>query len=187
MRLSILGLVVVGLLALPSAAAPPVSPVEVVNEPLQVTGTVEVTNEPVEVTGTVAVGNEPLSVELANPSVRWQLVGFTATTSTGDLGGPFGAVMICQAEVHPGSRMCTQVEVARTTSVPAPLPSDPLFSAWAWPDDDTGSVSGLNSFCGAWTSSSPNGRGSTVKGVGAPNDPTPCDLSRPVACCSLVP
>ena len=68
----VLCLVFLGLLALPTylSAAPPVSPVEVVNEPLQVTGTVEVTNQPVEVTGAVEISNLPQPTTPA----RFQLV-----------------------------------------------------------------------------------------------------------------
>ena len=71
------------LLVAPSqpSAAPPVAPVEVVNEPLEVTGSVDV-SQPVEVTG---------SVEVTNPTctpARWQFVGFTSTAIDGAAGGP---------------------------------------------------------------------------------------------------
>ena len=93
-RLSVLCLVFLGLLALPAylSAAPPVSPVEVVNEPLQVTGTVEVINGPVEVTGAVEVSNLP---QPSSPP-RFQLVGFTSATFTGDT-GVLGFTLGCQA------------------------------------------------------------------------------------------
>ena len=101
-------------------AVPPVSQVEVVNEPLAVTGAVEITNEPLA----VDVTNEPLAVEVMSapplgPPARFQLVGFTSTTHTGDE-GVLRFTLACQAEFA-GSRMCSSQEVLDTTDVPSGL------------------------------------------------------------------
>jgi hypothetical protein len=122
----VLGLVFFGLLALPTyLSAQQAKQVEVVNEPLQVTGAVEVTNEPVEVTGAVEVSNLP------QPTVpaRFQLVGFTSATYTGD-SGVLGLTLACQDE-FPASRMCNSVEVMETTTIPTD-PAQPASARFRW-------------------------------------------------------
>ncbi len=75
-----------------TATAQPVKRVEVVNlpDPQNVTGSVEVTNLPA--VQDVNVTNAP-----AGPPSRFQLVGFTAATFTGD-SGFFAFTLACQAE-----------------------------------------------------------------------------------------
>ena len=95
-------------------AAPPVREVEVVNfpDPQNVAGEVEVTNLP-EVQDVNVVNGAPSSCEVR----RVQLVGFTSTAYTGNLGGVLGSTQKCQLD-FPGSRMCTQAEIQQTTDLP---------------------------------------------------------------------
>ena len=116
-------------------------------------------------------------VEVTNPSVRFQLVGFTTNQNyNGNLGGWFGATEKCQMD-FPGARMCTFDEVRNTTVIPA-LPALPAGTeAWA------------GSTCGEWTVGL-RGSGSTQAVV---NSDTGnqfgefCDELHPIACCALVP
>ena len=89
-----------------------VEPVAVTNfpDPQNVTGSVEVTNLP-DVQDVHVVNQQPPAP--APASSRFQLVGFTSATYTGDMGGHFGVTQKCQLE-FPGSRMCTVKEVAAT-------------------------------------------------------------------------
>ncbi|GAG53354.1 unnamed protein product, partial [marine sediment metagenome] len=93
MRLFIVALLTV--LFVPVAAfAPPVKQVEVTNLPAvqEVTGAVEVTNLPS--VQDVNVVNAPSP----NSATRFQLVGFTTQTYTGNMGGYFGVTLKCQLE-----------------------------------------------------------------------------------------
>jgi hypothetical protein len=151
---------------------------------------VEVTNgpqSPVPVVG---------QVEVTNPSApaRFQLVGFTSTTYTGNLGGYFGAAAKCQVE-FPRARMCTLAEVALTSDVPADLSGE----AWAliYPTGSTTSgVLPSSNNCLAyqvevypvWSYM----RGAVVAANGS--GPTPattgwyerdCSQSAQIACCAL--
>jgi hypothetical protein len=155
---------------------------------------VEVTT-PVAIVEPVAVEiAEPLEVEVVNPAppsppVRWQLVGFTSATYTGAMGGNFGVTQKCQLE-FPNSRMCSQEEVAATTSIPSGL----VGSAWAHHRDLGAiftadfSVSAAN--CTGWTDGidlSGNNR-IRVRANGNPeNLTTNCTVENPIACCALVP
>ncbi len=101
-----------------SATAQPTKQVEVTNfpDPQTVTGVVEVTNDatnPVVVVGEVEVTNLPA----ASAPPRFQLVGFTAATFTGDV-GLFGLTLGCQEEFAK-SRLCVSEEVMETVTVPA--------------------------------------------------------------------
>ena len=76
-----------------------------------------------QATKKVEVINDPLAVEVVNPSpptARIQLVGFTAATYTGNMGGPFGVAQKCQLE-FPNSRMCLRIEAQQTTTIPEGL------------------------------------------------------------------
>jgi hypothetical protein len=182
----VLGLVFFGLLALPanlSAQQGTAKQVEVVNEPLQVTGAVEVTNEPVEVTGAVEVSNLPQPSALP----RFQLVGSTSATFTG-IRGVLTYTLACQDE-FPASRMCNSVEVLETVSVPDNLAA----FAWVRPSfqplpsftDASGVTRGnADAFsCRGWRGS---GSGLAVETNGSFLT-LGCDIPRAIACCALVP
>ncbi len=110
-----------------------------------------------------------------DPPARWQLVGFTSTVIDGAAGGPLNVTLLCQAEVHPRSRICKdRHEVAETTTVPTPLLTDPLFRAWV-----------ELASCSNWTEATVVG--ATVSGGGAIAGNSACTESLPVACCALVP
>ena len=118
------------LVPLVAFARPPKHPkkVEVTNLPAvqAVTGTVEVINLP-EVQD-VYVVNPPdpapaiQDVFVTNPSTgggncegRFQLMGFTTETYTGNMGGHLEVTLKCQLE-FPGSRMCTSEEYANSAT-----------------------------------------------------------------------
>ena len=171
-----------------AVAVPPVDQVEVINQPIEVTGAVEVTNEPLS----VEITNEPVAVEVVNPPpasppVRWQLVGFTTATYTGAMGGHFGVTRKCQLE-FPNSRMCSLEEVAITTTIPDGLNG----VAWVHPQPTTLSTvliaSGIStdrSNCNFWRSVGSGGQIVGADGVTATRDS--CTESYPIACCALVP
>jgi len=121
------------------AHGPPVTEVEVVNEPLGITGVVDV-NQPVEITGAVEVTNLPENEPMDVP--RFQLVGFTSQTYDGNLGSAFGFTQKCQVE-FPGSRWCSFDEARQTTSIPEGLSG----RAWIF-RSGTGR-------CDDWTSNDP--------------------------------
>ena len=152
----------------------------------QQTKQVEVTNFP----------NLPAvqDVFVTNPSAlaRFQLVGFTAATFTGDLGGPFGATQKCQSEFFEGSRMCTTPEVHGTVDIPEGL----VGAAWVRPiaagkGDGLQDISGFLSVesCDFWTTSSGVTRGLLVTAEGVVFRDG-CGAPAPmfsIACCALVP
>lgn len=78
------------------------------------------------------------------PSLRFQLVGFTAQGFIGDTGG-LGFTLACQAE-FPGSRMCTSEEVLNTVSLPAGLGGP----AWVRPSFQPGGQMVVDA-SGLWT------------------------------------
>ena len=108
-----------------------------------------------------------------NPLVsgRFQLVGYTDTVSTGDLGGPLGATLSCQEAGFPAARMCTTLEILLTTAVPAVS-----GEAWVW-------ASPVINRCLWWTSSTENA--TTISEEGVPG-PAACSEILPIACCALV-
>ncbi len=124
----------------------------------------------------VVVINEPLIVEVVNPAlpsapVRWQLVGFTSATYTGDMGGVFGATQKCQLE-FPNSRVCSIEEVGATTSIP------PTLTGEAW----------INRGCGGWTTTFVGNGSEVVTTIGEEvyaNDR--CSTAHSIACCAQVP
>src|SRR5262245_6027894 len=114
------------LVALASVAS---CPVIAMAQPLK---QVEVTNLPaVQDVNIVGGGTAP-------SSSRFQIVGFTAATYNANLGGFFGATQKCQLE-FPESRMCNELEVQQTTSLPGGL------TGFAW----------VGVGCFAWTSTNP--------------------------------
>jgi hypothetical protein len=62
------------------------------------------------------------------PYTSWELVGFTTTTTTGDMGA-LGATQMCHAE-YPGARLCTSEEVIHTNALYLNGDEDP---AWVHP------------------------------------------------------
>lgn len=128
-----------------------------------------------------------------SPTLRFQLVGFTSTTYTGDT-GVLGFTLACQAE-FPGSRMCTTEEVMETTLVPA----NPSSEAWVRPafqgysDPIALDASGFRAHphelsCRGWASAS----SSTYFGIyldssGHIKDSGACSQPRSVSCCALLP
>lgn len=132
----------------------------------------------------VEIINTPLEVEVASapPPLRWQLVGFTNAAYTGNLGGHFGATQKCQIE-FPDSRMCLAIEAKQTTTLPAGL------SGRAWTNVAIDGVDGPiseNSECLAWLLDSSGAGGGTVDERGVVSLGL-CHMTRPIACCALVP
>ena len=91
-------------------------------DPQNVTGSVEVTNLPA--VQDVNVTNAP-----PGPPSRFQLVGFTTATFTGDSGGVLAFTLACQAEFTADSRMCMSQEILETVDVPTGLSGE----AWVQP------------------------------------------------------
>jgi hypothetical protein len=158
--------------------------VEVVNQPLEVTGAVEVADQPVEVTGAVEVSNLP------SPSApaRFQLVGFTSATFTGGT-GVLGFTLACQAE-FPASRMCTSVEVMETIQLPLEMPVAsawlrPVFQGTSSPLDASGIAgTAIDLSCNSWRAT--NGSGLSVNSAGQ-IEFAGCVNPYQIACCALVP
>lgn len=137
----------------------------------------------------VEVVNTPLEVEVVNPPPtppppRWQLVGFTAQTYSGDVGGPFGATRMCQME-FPGSRVCTRAEVRQTTTLPVSLAGQARIAEEGgggdcadWSREFANNGPPLSETC----SRRIDARGVTLQGEG-------CDCTElfSFACCALVP
>ncbi len=132
----------------------------------------------------------PVAVEVANPAmptrpIRFQLVGFTASTYTGDLGGPFGAAKKCQLE-FPDSRICLAREVQLTTTVPDSLVGD----AWATEEARPGEPIVVGLSCQQWTFGSGSNRGGRVLADGSFTSTQTlqlCSQMKSIACCALVP
>lgn len=135
----------------------------------------------------------------AHAEKRFQLVGFTTSTSTGGV-GVLGFTQACQAQFE-ASRMCTSSEVIGTVKLPAALPEG---SAWVHPDfrpvaTGTSSVtttldaSGLESpggdaqrlSCIGWSANGGGGYGLAVTSSGRFRA-EPCQTTQPVACCALI-
>ncbi len=139
-------------------------------------------------------GAQPVKeVEVVNSSdsARFQLVGFTAATYTGDLDGVFGATRKCQneGEGFEASRMCTATEVLDTVDIPDGL----VGTAWVRPfavGDDGGRELSLQierfQTCNFWVSSRGNARGLAVTADGRLSVAV-CYAMRSIACCALVP
>ena len=85
---------------------------------------------------------------VAPPPMRFELVGFTAATYTGDMGGNFGVTQKCQLEVS-DCRTCTIPEVIRTTALFTGLSGD----VWVQPSGRT--ASGFYAACRQWTTRAP--------------------------------
>jgi hypothetical protein len=182
-------------LAFPLAAlAQSVKQVEVTNLPAvqDVTGAVEVTNLP-DVQDVNIVGGAGSSCEVKT----LQLVGFTSTLYTGNLGGVWGSTQKCQLE-FPGSRMCTTEEAQTTVNLPTNIPQ------FSWIDPFEG-IQGRGSCAGdlfiggvdiatrPWTCDlleapcrfDPSW-GATLESNGA-RLPMLCNVEQPIACCGPVP
>ena len=158
-----------------SSVAQQTKPVEVTNFPA--VQDVEVLNLPA-VQDVNVVNAPPTSTSRAS---RFQLVGFTSASYTGDMGGHFGVTRKCQLEFAE-SRMCTFEEVAATTSIPDGLAGD----AWAHPSgggrvllDALITKSGLAN-CDVWKDDTGRGRSVTADGTGS-DQQTLCSVAQPVA------
>lgn len=132
----------------------------------------------------VEVINDPLAVEVVNPtlpspSAHFQLVGFTSTTYTGNMGGFFGVTQKCQLEFA-NSRMCTNIEVEQTTSIPSGLAGN----AWVNEGINSGGLAGAN--CRNWLVEE-SSAGTSVNAQGTPAGNVQCTVPIPIACCALVP
>ena len=133
----------------------------------------------------VEVINDPLAVEVVNPAppsppLRWQLVGFTSATYTGNMGGSFGVTQKCQLEFA-NSRMCIVLEVEQTTSIPSGLVGQ------GWVQQGASLVGGLQgNSCGRWLGNNVGGGGKVVDTLGTPASEQ-CEIPTPIACCALVP
>jgi hypothetical protein len=108
---------------------------------------------------------------------RFQLVGFTAASYTGNMGGRFGVTRKCQLE-FPGSQMCNELEIRETTTIP-----DGLTGA-AWVDEYPTNPWNQGDSCQDWVSESNSGdrvlaNGSHTTGF--------CANPVAIACCALVP
>ena len=126
----------------------------------------------------------PLLIVLPVNAQQIQLVGFTSTTSNGNLGGTFGATQTCQSEPFEGSRMCTTLEVLDTVVIPVALAGE----AWVRPvSNGLGDVSGISSVpsCSFWSSIGGSGLAVTAKGAVVVRVCTTSTLS--IACCAPVP
>ena len=161
----------------------------------------------------VEVINDPLAVEVTNlPSVQdvnilssatggcevktFQLVGFTTTLYTGNLGGALGSTQKCQLD-FPGSRMCTQEEIQNTTKLPD------VIADFAWMEPLSPSCQGsliINELEVAnlrWSCNdldapcrTPTGQnlGQSFESTGSSTTfKLPCGIEQPIACCALVP
>jgi hypothetical protein len=193
---------VAALLAAPAetCAQPFVKQVEVTNfpDPQSVAGSVEVTNLPV--VQDVNVTNTPLTV-VALPASRFELIGFTIATFTGDM-GVLGFTLACQAEFGDESRMCTSAEVVETLRVPTASADfswvRPVFQPKAVATGSTNEsqkaldISGRqtdlnplsNLSCRGWAGTT-NLQGLAVDSQGRFTESS-CDSPRSVACCALV-
>ena len=110
---------------------------------------------------------------------RFELVGFTSGTSTGDLGGIFAATQLCQAE-FPGSRICSDREIIDTVNLPTGLSG----SAWV----GRFSLSGTNLVsCDSFTTSGSNFSTMAVTSGGHLLLGTTCSFNRRLACCAPTP
>jgi len=135
--------------------------------------------------------------------MRWQLVGFTSTSHTGD-SGVLALTAACQADLGAASRMCTSEEVLDTVTLPAALSGN----AWVRPvyqpfviRDYNGTYSSFldasgriytSSFhsqrtisCAGWSAG--DGTGLSVDGSGRFLTTNNCVDPHPIACCALVP
>lgn len=150
-----------------AAAEAPAKPVEVINLP-------EVQDVNV------------LNVPPAAVAARFQFVGFTTDSFSGDLGGFFGGHLKCQMD-FPQSRMCTIGEVQGTTTIPGGVATD--TAAWvnqvvAGSSDGEISPAG----CDSWTTDFQPHIGFLIEFThGGRIAQRPCSLSHPIACCALVP
>ena len=138
-----------------------------------VNGTVNVGNLPAvqTVTGTVSVDSIPASP----PAARFQLVGFTAATFTGDQ-GVFSYTAQCESEFGLSSRMCLLIEAWTTTSVP-PLDGGAFGAAWV---NTTRDIPGTNLNCGGWGA---GGEGTALNEDGSIRS-IGCDAPLGIACCA---
>jgi hypothetical protein len=133
---------------------------------------------------------EVTNLPAASGPARFQLVGFTTATYTGNMGGHFGVTRKCQLE-YPGSRMCSPEEVALTTTIPTGL----VGQAWVHLaasgtsnqhpvlSDARAETHGGN--CFGWLELSEHGP--LVSSSGVVLASSACTEEFPIACCAPVP
>ena len=121
---------------------------------------------------------KPPSDSAADP--RFQLVGFTAATLTGN-SGVLGFTLACQDE-FPNSRLCQLEDLWNTTQVPDLT----IGTSQAWIDPGFNGISGDNSNCKGWTSGTGNTGLTINKNGGYSALGAGCPDPRSVACCALV-
>ena len=131
----------------------------------------------------VEVVNPVLAVEVVNPTppapaARFQLVGFTSATYTGNMGGYLGVTQKCQLEFA-NSRMCTNIEVEQTTSIPSGL----VGQGWVNEGIASAGLQGVN--CRQWLFVE-SSEGTSVNAQGTPGSNVQCTVPMPIACCALV-
>ena len=139
---------------------------------------------------TIALATIIASSALAQETATYELVGMT-TTNVPATSGVLGFTEECQALFGLGARMCTSVEVMRTTVVPVPVPG---FSAWVRPQiagtsDLAFDASGVTSTardlsCGGWSQATGNGLATNELGQFGL---LACEASARVACCTEIP
>jgi hypothetical protein len=166
----------------PEASGPPTFNVEVVNDPLGVTGSVEVLNfpDPQNVAGAVEVTNDaanPVQVEVTNGSGGGVEVLITQEIYTGDLGGYYGATEKCQVEFE-GARFCSYHgdRVAFVTT-----PPDFGTQREPWIERDSGIERFEN--CQHWTFGYEEIFYGVVLLTNGNLRGVPCDVPHPIACC----
>ena len=149
-------------------------------------------------------------------AVEWRFAGFTETLTTGNvtygthLRGYPAMNAICAGEVSPHARVCTSVEVARSTRpdtategwiLPTQIVSYPMETTWVSVDSATGASdfresdvrnAPIHLNCNGYTTESDIVTGLVYKSYGVKvriplgDETTTCNESKPIACCAPV-
>ena len=140
-KLTILGVIVcVGLLFVPAIvisapAGPPEGlDVQIVGQPVEVTGDVNVANEPNVIIKNDTTNPVPVSVQPdgfhVHVSSVYRFAGYTVAQTTGSVGGLKRMNALCQAEYGDEARMCTTEEWMMSREI-SPTPLE--YRAWLNP------------------------------------------------------
>jgi len=138
---------------------------------------VNVRNFPLDEEGRLSMCDHtgrPRDVQVVNPQVPFQLVGFTSETAMPDV-GVFGLSRTCQAEFT-DSRMCSLAEALGTVDLPS---LDFSTGEAAWVRDEARP----SATCQGWSSKEGNGLVITAQGSVIVQ---PCAEPARVACCAAV-
>jgi hypothetical protein len=142
------------------------------------------------VTYTGGACNAVRALACCNAAPKTQFAGFTATPSTGALGGRVAAHATCDAE-FPGARMCHAAEYIRAVSM-VPVPAE---GAWLDASADMlgqSTISGGPAFgryaantngCLHWTEGTSSYTGTYLLPGGVTFTGGACNASRRIACC----